>query len=96
MDLSPPAAGAGTGGAPELIPVPGDDGEVEEFLLMDWQEVVRHMRAGDFKPNVCTVMIDFFIRHGLVTPENEEQYVEICNRLRRKLPMPTNGREGFI
>lgn len=91
LDLSPPAGAD----AEELglVPLPGDDGEVEEFLLMDWQEVVRRMKAGEFKPNVCAVMIDFGIRHGLVTPETELQYVEICNRLRRKLPMPTNGVE---
>lgn len=75
---------------PEL----GDDGEVEEFLLLDWQEVLRRMLAGEFKPNVCPIMIDFFVRHGLVTPENEGRYVEICSRLRRRLPMPTNPENG--
>ncbi|EGX94097.1 thiamin pyrophosphokinase-related protein [Cordyceps militaris CM01] len=93
LDLSPPAAGDDAA-ALGLVPLPGDDGEVDEFMLMDWQEVVRRMRAGEFKPNVCAVMIDFFIRHGLVTPETEDQYVEICSRLRRKLPMPTNAFES--
>lgn len=92
VDLSPPqgADAAALG----LVPLPGDDGEVDEFMLMGWDEVLRRMRAGEFKPNVCAVMIDFFIRHGLVTPENEEQYVQVCNRLRRQLPMPTNGSEA--
>lgn len=90
LDLSP-TPGGGRAAAAGLVPLPGDDGEVEEFMLMDWQEVVRRMKAGEFKPNVCAIMIDFFIRHGLITPETEEQYVEICSRLRRKLPMPTDG-----
>jgi hypothetical protein len=80
LDLS------GTATRPEL----GDDGEVKEFVLMDWQEVLRRMVAGEFKPNVCPIMIDFFIRHGLISPDNESRYVEICARLRRLLPMPTN------
>ncbi|OAA50036.1 thiamin pyrophosphokinase-related protein [Beauveria brongniartii RCEF 3172] len=91
LDLSPPSGSEA--GALGLVPLPGDDGEVEEFILMEWQDVVRRMKAGEFKPNVCAIMIDFFIRHGLVTPEEEDQYVEICNRLRRKLPMPTNALE---
>lgn len=91
LDLSPPPGSEA--GALGLVPLPGDDGEVEEFILMEWQDVVRRMKAGEFKPNVCAIMIDFFIRHGLVTPEVENQYVEICNRLRRKLPMPTNALE---
>ncbi|KAK8150763.1 hypothetical protein G3M48_008937 [Beauveria asiatica] len=91
LDLSPPPGSEA--GALGLVPLPGDDGEVDEFILMEWQDVVRRMKAGEFKPNVCAIMIDFFIRHGLVTPEGEDQYVEICNRLRRKLPMPTNALE---
>ncbi|KAJ4145005.1 hypothetical protein LMH87_003870 [Akanthomyces muscarius] len=94
LDLSPDE-GTDDARASGLVPLPGDDGEVEEFMLMGWQEVLRRMKAGEFKPNVCAIMIDFFIRHGLVTPETEEQYVEICNRLRRKLPMPTNGLETW-
>lgn len=99
LDLSPErettSDDAAAAAASGLVPRPGDDGEVEEFMLMSWHEVLRRMRAGEFKPNVCAIMIDFFIRHGLVTPETEEQYVEICNRLRRKLPMPTNGHETW-
>lgn len=74
---------------PDEKPVPGDDDEVEEFVLMEWKEVVEKMLASEFKPNVCPVMIDFFIRHGLVAQE-EKDYVEICTRLRRALPMATS------
>ncbi|KAL2210680.1 hypothetical protein CC79DRAFT_1355319 [Sarocladium strictum] len=72
----------------DVIPVP-EDGEVEEFTLMDSEEVIRRMLAGEFKPNVCGIMIDFFIRHGIITPDNESDYVDICTRLHRVLPMPT-------
>jgi hypothetical protein len=49
------------------------------------------MLAGEFKPNVCPVMIDFLIRHGEVTAEHEPDYVELCQRLRRKIPVPTTS-----
>ncbi|UNI16077.1 hypothetical protein JDV02_002550 [Purpureocillium takamizusanense] len=66
-----------------------DDGEVDEFVLMGCAEVRERMGRGEFKPNVCAVLIDFMVRHGVVTPEGEPDYVEICARLRRRLPMPT-------
>lgn len=74
---------------PGETPSPRDE-EVEAFELMGWKEVVQRMKAGEFKPNVCHVMIDFLIRHGLVTHDTEQEYVDICTRLRRPLPMPTS------
>jgi hypothetical protein len=31
---------------------------------------------------------DFFIRHGIITPENEPNYIEIASRLHRELEFP--------
>lgn len=76
-------------GQGDEVPRLGDDGEVEEFVLMSCEEVGRRMLAGEFKTNVCAVMIDFLIRHGKITPENEPDYVDICMRLQRRLPVPT-------
>ncbi|EFY99349.1 NUDIX domain protein [Metarhizium robertsii] len=72
----------------DIVPTP-QDGEVEEFVLMDCAELRHRMLNGEFKPNVCPIMIDFLVRHGEITPEGERHYVEICNRLRRRLPVPT-------
>lgn len=71
-----------------MVPKPGDD-EVEEFCLMDVQEVIDRMVKREFKPNVCNVMIDFLVRHGVVK-EGEPDFEEICARLRRRIPMPTS------
>ncbi|KAJ4007205.1 hypothetical protein NW752_007816 [Fusarium irregulare] len=71
----------------DVIPRPGDD-EVEEFVLMECGEVVKRMLKGEFKPNVCPVMIDFLVRKGFVTEENEEDFEEIKKRLRREIPVP--------
>lgn len=77
-------------GEGDEVPRLGDDGEVDEFVAMSCDEVLRRMRAGEFKTNVCAVMIDFFVRHGVVTPESEPDYVDICTRLRRRLPVATS------
>ncbi|KAF6826228.1 thiamine pyrophosphokinase-related protein [Colletotrichum plurivorum] len=68
---------------------PGDD-EVSGFKLMTVEQVTAAMLEGRFKPNCVLVMLDFYIRHGILTPENEEDYVEIVTRLRRHLPVPTS------
>ena len=73
----------------DVDPVPGDD-EVEEFVLMSCPDVMAAMLRGEFKTNVCAVLVDFFVRHGIVTPESEGEgeYAAICARLRRQLPVP--------
>ncbi|KAF5662472.1 thiamine pyrophosphokinase [Fusarium heterosporum] len=71
----------------DVVPKPGDD-EVEEFVLMECGEVVERMLAGEFKPNVCPVMIDFLVRRGFITEETEGDFDEIQKRLRRVIPVP--------
>ncbi|ORX33568.1 NUDIX hydrolase domain-like protein [Kockovaella imperatae] len=63
---------------------PGDD-EVDLFKLMTIPEVMTALHAKSFKPNCALILIEFLIRHGIVTPENEPQFFEICWRLRRRL-----------
>lgn len=70
------------------------DGEVEEFYLMTVEEVTRAMMGGEFKPNCCLVMLDFFVRHGIITAENEKDYLDIVTGLRRKLPTPMTPHES--
>lgn len=73
---------------PEDMPLKPQDDEVEAFSLMSVQEVFDAMLEWKFKPNCCLVMIDFFVRHGIITEENEADYLEILTRLRRPLPVP--------
>lgn len=35
-----------------------------------------------FKPNADAALIDFFVRHGVITPDNEPDYVRILQALR--------------
>jgi 8-oxo-dGTP pyrophosphatase MutT (NUDIX family) len=64
------------------------DGDVDSFYLMAVKEVMTAMKCGLFKPLSACVMLDFFIRHGIVTAENEPDYLEIVSRLHRRLPFP--------
>ncbi|KAL9085966.1 MAG: hypothetical protein Q9165_007328 [Trypethelium subeluteriae] len=71
-----------------VVPKPRDD-EVQEFYLWDVETVKQAMLRSEFKPNCALVMIDFFIRHGIIREDNEEDFVEIATRLHRKMPIAT-------
>ncbi|SLM40315.1 thiamine pyrophosphokinase [Lasallia pustulata] len=66
---------------------PGDN-EVENFSLWSVAEAQKALAEGQFKPNCAAVLLDFFVRHGILTAENERDYIEIIARLHRKLPFP--------
>lgn len=72
----------------DVKPTPCDD-EVEEFFLMGVDELKERLRKGEFKPNCAVVLLDFFVRHGVLTQENEVDYVQIVSRLHRLLEFPT-------
>lgn len=76
---------------PDVILKPGDD-EVGEFLLMDLDEVREALATREWKTNSVVVMIDFLMRHGAITPEEEKDYAELSARMHRRLPFPTTAR----
>lgn len=65
-------------------PVPVD-GEVSEFYCWPLDEVRRRIAAGEFKPNCAVVIVDFMIRHGVISIDNEVQYEKLVVGLRRNL-----------
>lgn len=71
-----------------VIPQPGDN-EAEDFRLLTVAEVQKAMADGEFKPNCALVLLDFFVRHGILTVENEENYIEMVARLHRRLEFST-------
>lgn len=73
---------------PEDVVLTPADGEAESFTLMHTDEVLARMRNGEFKANCVLVLIDFLIRHGQVTPENEPQYRAIVEQLHTNLGLP--------
>ncbi|CCG81597.1 Thiamin pyrophosphokinase-related protein [Taphrina deformans PYCC 5710] len=76
-----------TAEASDLVLRP-NDGEAVDFELWTIDKVSEEMLAGHFKPNCAAVMIDFMIRHGLLTYENEPDYLRILQRLHRTFEFP--------
>lgn len=70
-----------------VIPKPRD-GEVDEFRLCDVDKVKQDLADGKFKPNCALVLLDFFIRHGILTEDVEPDLATIIQRLHRKIPFP--------
>jgi isopentenyldiphosphate isomerase len=66
----------------EFTPTPVD-GEVESFSLWPVEQVAERVRdTFDFKFNCNLVVIDFLIRHGVVTPDTEPDYAALVQGLR--------------
>lgn len=74
----------------DLMLKPGDD-EVKEFYRWGVEKIKQALAQGEFKTNSALVMIDFLIRHGLITPANEKDYAEISSRMHRQLPFPVSS-----
>ena len=73
----------------DVMPMPGDN-EVEEFYLWPVERVKAALAGGEFKPNCAVVLLDFFVRHGILTAENEPDYIDIVSRIHRRLPFSTS------
>ena len=71
----------------DVIPKPNDN-EVEEFYLWTVEQVQERMNEEEFKPDSALLALDFFVRHGIVTVENEGNFDEIRRRLHRELEFP--------
>lgn len=69
---------------PETFRPRNTDGEIDDFLFMSVEEAMERVRSGDdFKFNVNLVLIDFFMRHGLISPDKEPDYARLASGLRR-------------
>lgn len=69
----------------DVVPKPNDD-EVEQFYCMTVAEVQRALLNGEFKADSAVALVGFFIRHGVITADNERDFIEINMRLHRRLP----------
>jgi hypothetical protein len=68
-----------------VIPVPVD-GEVEHFTLMAATDLLEQLRQGFvFKFNVALVLIDFMLRRGLLSADDEPDYLALVEGLHRNI-----------
>lgn len=75
----------------EIIPkpTPEEADNIDEFILLNIDGLQHALAKGEFGPATGCIVIDFLIRHGFLTAENEGDYVEIVSRLHRKFDFPT-------
>lgn len=59
------------------------DGEVQAFQLLPAKECLEKLFSPEFKTTSCPVVIDFLIRHGVITPENGKHYKQLFCLLRK-------------
>ncbi|KZL81130.1 nudix domain-containing protein [Colletotrichum incanum] len=71
----------------DIVPQP-KDGEVAGFSLCTVEQVLEGLAQGKWKPNCALVVLDFFIRHRILTRENEPDYDQIVRRIHRRIPFP--------
>ncbi|KAI1780394.1 NUDIX hydrolase domain-like protein [Hypoxylon cercidicola] len=69
----------------DVVPKPNDD-EVEQFYCMTVEEVQKALLNGEFKADSAVVLIEFCIRHGIITADNEKDFIEMNMRIHRRLP----------
>lgn len=62
---------------------------MHEFILVELDQVREMLLEDQFTPEAGLVVLDFLIRHGIVTAENEPEYLEISMGLHRCLPFPS-------
>ena len=72
----------------DIVPTPGDN-EAEEITLLSIEQLKAALEAGEFTPANGCIVLDFFIRHGIIEYEKEKDYIEIASRLHRPLAFPT-------
>lgn len=66
---------------PEDFEPYNSDGEVQNFQLLPAKECLERVFAPDFKTTSCPVVIDFMIRHGIITAENEINFTQVIELL---------------
>jgi len=61
------------------------DDMTADAQLLSIPEVLNALHNGEFKPNCGLIIVDFLMRHGIITPETEPNYIEISWRTHRRL-----------
>ncbi|KAI7165550.1 hypothetical protein D0869_09967 [Hortaea werneckii] len=77
-----------------VVPKPHDE-EVKDYYCMSVSDVQTALLNREFKEGPALVVIDFLMRHNIITPETEPDYVDISMHLHRRLPFriaPSKGR----
>ena len=66
----------------------GDDGEVENFELLDAQECLDKLVAGEFAPSSALAILNFLVRERLYTRDVDLGYDAVLEAMQRDLVVP--------
>lgn len=91
---------------PDFVPKNGD-GEVETFELLPVRECLERVLSPSFKTTSVPVALDFMIRHGFITSENEPNFIQVVELLhvplqtmfnlpQRKYKITANGESNDV
>ncbi|XP_065837997.1 uncharacterized protein [Oscarella lobularis] len=69
----------------DFIPRPIDE-EMAEFYCWSANEVKTKLCSGEFKPNCALILLDFLIRHGLLSPDKEPLYSQLVSGIHNSFP----------
>ncbi|KAI0407813.1 hypothetical protein F4802DRAFT_551345 [Xylaria palmicola] len=74
----------------DVVPKP-HDGEVASYNLMSVGDVQAALLNNEFKPDAAVVVVDFLIRNGVITADNERNFIQINEHIHRRLPFRVAG-----
>jgi len=65
-----------------------NDGEVQSFNLWDFDKITEVLKNQEFSPKAGLIVIEFMIRHGIITPNNEKDYLDIISSFHNDVGLP--------
>ncbi|XP_069108813.1 uncharacterized protein [Argopecten irradians] len=80
---------------PETFMPVNSDGEVGHFELMTMDKIKEMIIDEDFKPNSALVIVDFMIRHGLITADDEPNLCYLMEMMHVPLQTFYSTRSGI-
>jgi hypothetical protein len=72
----------------EVALAPGE-AAVSEIVLLNVEELKQALEKAEFAPLTGCLILDFFVRHGILTFENEPNYISIASRMHKPLDLAT-------
>ena len=76
--------------------IPGNnDGEVESFKLVPVEEMRGLISSDQYKITSSAIALDWLIRHGIVTPETDQDYPAIVENIHLPIHQIFHSRKGL-
>jgi 8-oxo-dGTP pyrophosphatase MutT (NUDIX family) len=72
----------------DMVLAPGE-AAVSEIVLLNVEQLKVALAKGEFAPLTGCLILDFFVRHGILTFENEPNYISIASRMHKPLDLAT-------